>query len=110
MQLCNRAHHNLQIQLFTLKHLLHPGTRYLEGNTGKTALPNVKWAEQLLVPVSCPGYITCSVLGLCKQLPCALMWHTHKTGTLDIPTEGFIHVIKQFISHNMEIALGLCFP
>jgi len=69
----------------------------------------VKWAEQLLVPVPRPGYITCSVLGLYKELPSALVWYAHKAGTLDISTEDFIRLIKQFISHNLEIAWGLCF-
>lgn len=54
----------------------------------------------LLVPVPCLGYVTYSVLGLHKQL-------LHNTGTLD---KDFIHVIKQRISNNLEIALGWCFP
>lgn len=56
-----------------------------------------------------PDYVTRGVLGLYKQPPCALLWDSHTTGTLNVSTKDLISLIKQFIAHNMEIALGLCF-
>lgn len=39
MPLCNRAHYEVQIKLFSLKHLLHPRIRGWAGNWGREQLP-----------------------------------------------------------------------
>lgn len=105
MQLCNRAHHNLQTELFIL---CSPELDTWKGTEARRRFP-VQSGRAVTGTSTTPDYVTRGVPGLYKQPPCALLWDSHTTGTLNVSTKDLISLIKQFIAHNMEIALGLCF-
>lgn len=135
MQLCNRAHHNLQIKLFTLRHFTACCcTPALNTRRGAWARPSRQRHDE---PTSTSAAvlgsgtgtvtrcwekavtgtsITSSLCNLLVPVPClgyvtysVLGLHKqllHNTGTLD---KDFIHVIKQYYFKQPGNCLGLVF-
>lgn len=97
MPLCNRAHYKVQAKLLSLKHLQQPRIRGWEGSWDKA-----EQGRAVLPQGSAPGLFW--ALGAAAPCP------THKAETSDLSPEHVTHGIKQFISQNVETALGLCFP